>query len=284
MPAGFSRASGSIQKLDLTDSSAVESLLSSTRPAIVVHTAAERSPDRCVSDPMATTALNVDSTAHLSQLCARLGATLIYISTDYVFPGRPGEAPYAASTPTEPPNFYGETKLAGERAVLAQPAGVVLRVPVLYGDVEENKESAVNVLLDVVWNSNGKRTVHMDDWSIRYPTNTEDVARVLVDIAERYRDGNGEALPRVLQFSSEERMTKYEICTVLADVAGLPVDHIVANAENDPKAAGTLLFPLGVKRGRDWANVAANEGLRTGASATSVRLSFVDARTQGFGD
>lgn len=58
--------------------------------------------------------------------------------------------------------------------------GVVLRVPVLYGQVEGNWESAVNCLMDVVVGAGkgeGKR-VKMDHWALRYPTNTEDVARV----------------------------------------------------------------------------------------------------------
>ena len=61
--------------------------------------------------------------------------------------------------------------MAGEQAVLsAWKKSVVLRVPVLYGEVEENKESAVNVLLDTVWNKAGNDRVEMDHWSIRYPT------------------------------------------------------------------------------------------------------------------
>lgn len=62
---------------------------------------------------------------------------------------------------------------------------MVLRVPVLYGSVEEgrgNAESAVNCLMDVVMNAqnrrDGERKVGMDHWALRYPTNTEDVARV----------------------------------------------------------------------------------------------------------
>lgn len=55
--------------------------------------------------------------------------------------------------------------------------GVVLRVPVLYGSVEKNSESAVNVLLDAVWKAQ-VQTVSMDHWALRYPTNTEDVGRV----------------------------------------------------------------------------------------------------------
>ena len=57
--------------------------------------------------------------------------------------------------------------------------GVVLRVPVLYGEAETPGESAVNVLMDAVWKAQEKGArVKMDHWAIRYPTNTEDVARV----------------------------------------------------------------------------------------------------------
>lgn len=53
--------------------------------------------------------------------------------------------------------------------------GVVLRVPVLYGE-GENRESAVGVLMNVV--VEGREGVKMDHWALRYPTNTEDVGRV----------------------------------------------------------------------------------------------------------
>lgn len=99
-----------------------------------------------------------------------------------MFPGVPGEAPYQADAEPRPTNLYGVTKWEGEKEVLKE-GGVVLRVPVLYGSVEEgvgNKESAVNVLMDAVWRvqKEGERVV-MDHWAIRYPTNTEDVGRVL---------------------------------------------------------------------------------------------------------
>lgn len=100
-----------------------------------------------------------------------------------MFPGVPGEAPYAADAVPRPTNLYGETKWEGEKAVLASGA-VVLRVPVLYGSVEEgigNKESAVNVLMDAVWRAQMEE-VKMDHWAVRYPTNTEDVGRVCVGL------------------------------------------------------------------------------------------------------
>jgi hypothetical protein len=62
--------------------------------------------------------------------------------------------------------------------------GVVLRVPVLYGEAESPAESAVNVLMDAIWKAQEKNAaVKMDHWALRYPTNTEDVGRVCQGIS-----------------------------------------------------------------------------------------------------
>lgn len=129
------------------------------------------------------------ATGSLASACAARDILLIYISTDYVFPGKPGDAPYEADAKPAPPNMYGQTKLDGEQATLEafdeagkRGSGVVLRVPVLYGDAEMPGESAVNVLMDAVWKAqDGKGDggrIKMDHWALRYPTNTEDVGRV----------------------------------------------------------------------------------------------------------
>lgn len=162
---------------------------------------------------------------------------MIYISTDYVFPGKLGEAPYENDATPSPTNLYGQTKLDGEketlRATKDSGLGVILRVPVLYGKATESKESAVNVLMDAVWKAQDKDAgVKMDHWAQRYPTNTEDVARVLVDIATKYsetREDRRRDLPCILQFSSEDRMTKYQICETFAEIMGLSLIGMIAD-------------------------------------------------------
>ena len=111
----------------------MEAVFDDFRPDVVVHCAAERFPDRVDQDPERAKALNVETCSRLAAECAACGASLVYISTDYVFDGgvKSGVAPpYGADAPPMPVNFYGETKLAGERAVLAVPEAhpVVLRV------------------------------------------------------------------------------------------------------------------------------------------------------------
>ncbi|KAI0552088.1 NAD(P)-binding protein [Xylaria curta] len=245
---GHSRADGStILKVDLAKPDEVEAALSKVEPNVVVHCAANRFPDKVDKDPEGTRALNVTATEGLASLCAARDIFLIYISTDYVFPGKPGEAPYEADATPQPTNLYGHTKLDGERAVLRvferegkAGLGVVLRVPVLYGDAEVPSESAINILMDSVWKAQEPDVqIKMDHWSIRYPTNTEDVGRVCHDVAAKYLGTQDRsALPRILQFSSEDRFTKYGICQAFSEIMGLPIASIEPNTEgNDPNAA-----------------------------------------------
>ncbi|KAL9595968.1 MAG: hypothetical protein Q9219_006128 [cf. Caloplaca sp. 3 TL-2023] len=242
--SGFSRAKPpSILKLDLEDQDAIESTLDETKPQVIVHCAANRFPDKCDADPDGTRALNIAAARRVAEAAKSRAIFLIYISTDYVFSGKPGEAPYEVDSTPNPTNLYGQTKLAGEKAVLEvcgdTGLAVVLRVPVLYGHAETSAESAVNVLVDAVWKAQEKDAhVSMDDWSIRYPTNTEDVARVLVDMASKYllADKARVAMPRVLQFSSEHRSTKFQMCQLFAEILGLPLDGMTGTGE-DKKAA-----------------------------------------------
>jgi len=181
----------------------------------------------------------VTATSTLAQICAEKAILLIYLSSDYVFPGTEGQAPYQITDTPSPPNLYGETKYAGEKEVLKTGKGVVLRVPVLYGEAESSKESAVNVLMDTVLKVGTEGAeIKMDHWAIRYPTNTEDVARVLQDIATLYLSKSNDSLPKVLHFSSEDKLTKYEICQLFAEIQGLPMDGLKPNTDgNEPKAA-----------------------------------------------
>jgi dTDP-4-dehydrorhamnose reductase len=111
---------------------------------------------------------------------------------------------------------------------------------VLYGEAERPAESAVNVLMDAVKKAQDKEAgVTMDHWAIRYPTNTEDVGRVCQDIAAKYLQTEDKStLPTILQFSSEDKCTKYEICELFADIMGYSMEGMKANTEgNDPKAS-----------------------------------------------
>ncbi|MFP6854988.1 MAG: SDR family oxidoreductase, partial [Opitutales bacterium] len=150
---------------DLLNADATRELIARERPDVLIHAAAERRPDLCEGQPDQVKALNVTATSTLCRAVRKIGGWTLFISTDYVFDGtnppyRPGDAP-------NPLNAYGESKLAGEQAVFAEDAeNSVLRVPVLYGEVEEPGESAVTVILDALLDSTPTK---MDHWAIRRP-------------------------------------------------------------------------------------------------------------------
>jgi dTDP-4-dehydrorhamnose reductase len=87
---------------------------------------AEREPDRAF-------AVNRDGAMLVARYCARRGARLIHVSTDFVFDGR-ARRPYDESHPPAPANIYGASKLAGELEVLrCCPGALIVRTSWLYG-------------------------------------------------------------------------------------------------------------------------------------------------------
>jgi len=161
--------------LDLTDADAVSAALEEHRPAVVVNCAAWTAVDDAETREDEALAINGDGPRHLAEACARTGAVLLHVSTDYVFAGD-ATAPYAEDAPTAPRSAYGRTKLAGEKAVLGFERGYVVRTAWLYGTGGPNfvrtmiKLEGVKDTLDVVDDQRGQ------------PTWSADLAGLLVDL------------------------------------------------------------------------------------------------------
>lgn len=218
----WSRAGADDLKLDLTDISAVRSALDEIKPDLIIHTAAERKPDHCENEQEKTQELNVDATRTLAQTAAEIGSKLIYLSTDYVFDGT--QPPYAVDAQTNPLNFYGQTKLAGEKATLEASADhIVLRVPILYGEVETLDESPVTLMLHKLLDPT---PVVEDHWAVRYPTYVGDVAQTLRNWLPTLGNSAG-----IYHFSGSEALTKFEMLTRMGNNLNLSTDHITPNSE-----------------------------------------------------
>ncbi|KAI1794474.1 NAD(P)-binding protein [Ganoderma leucocontextum] len=240
-----SRPTDELKQLDLVDAEATEHIFTEFKPNWVIHCAAERRPDVAEKDPEATRKINVSVPESLARLSKKLKFKLVYISTDYVFDGT--SPPYAPSAVPNPLNLYGITKRDGETAVLGVSGAqsIVLRVPVLYnilffcipdctlikenryGPAPNNKDSAVNILLDVVADQSGKE-YKMDHFATRFPTNVLDIADFLVRLTTL---PPSPAIPPILHYSAAEPFTKYEMCLIFAKILGVPHGHIVADAE-----------------------------------------------------
>ena len=101
------------------------------KPDAAVHCAAWTDVDGCERDPRLARLVNADGARHVAEALPR-SASLVYISTDFVFGGRK-KKPYAEDDKTAPLNVYGKTKRKGEIYVLRHPRAWVVRTSWLYG-------------------------------------------------------------------------------------------------------------------------------------------------------
>jgi dTDP-4-dehydrorhamnose reductase len=210
----FRRAGQAFTKVDLSAVATIPSVLDTLQPEAIIHCAAERRPDVSEKDPEGTRRLNVEATAAIASWAKCNGCYLIYISSDYVFDGK--HPPYTPSSPTCPINTYGQSKLDGERAILDSGAlAALLRVPLLYGEVEYLEESAVTVIAQNMLKARGtEKRLLMDHWAIRYPTLTDDVAVVLRQMVDHHF--SKAPLTGIYHWSNNEPITKYEMALAFA--------------------------------------------------------------------
>jgi len=112
-------------ELDVRSASSMEAWLGARPVRLVIHGAAFTSPPKIDQDPARAIATNIVGTANLATWCLRHDATLVYISTDYVFKGDTGR--YREDDPVYPVNNYAWSKLGGECAVRLVPEHLIIR-------------------------------------------------------------------------------------------------------------------------------------------------------------
>lgn len=137
---------------------------------VLINCAAVTSPDVCEADPRTAWVVNAETPGALAALCQERGVRMIHVSTDYVFAGD-RRAALTEADPAQPISIYGETKRAGEVAVLAAcPSALVGRVSWLFGP---DKPSFPDTILNEARHGGTVQAI-ADKWST--PTCTEDLA------------------------------------------------------------------------------------------------------------
>ena len=134
-------------ELDITDGAAVSAYIAEHRPDLILHAAAITDNRAIEADPHAALEVNIKGTANLAGACVGTRIRLVYVSTDYVYPGDRGN--FAEEDALQPANLYAWTKLAGEAAVRAVPNHLIIRTsfgaaefpyPVAFADKCSSKE------------------------------------------------------------------------------------------------------------------------------------------------
>ena len=169
--------------VDLEDLGALEKFLSCEVFDVLINAAAISGLEACLDDENRATRVNVDAPRLMAKVCAEAGAKMVHISTDYVFDGEL-DARCSEDSEANPVNVYGETKRAGELAVLEQSdAALVARVSWLFGG---GRETFVDQVVDA-WRSGGVKPCIGDKYSV--PNFCDDLVKALWQVLQQ--DGAG---------------------------------------------------------------------------------------------
>ena len=200
-------AKGEYHSLDITDADGVDSLLRSTRPDVIINTAAMTQVDDCETQREACWKANVTAVENLVRCCNALDIRLVHVSTDFIFDGTHG--PLDENAIPNPVNFYGESKLAGEKVIQASTIQwAILRTVLVFGITRDMSRS--NIVLWVKNSLQQNKTIQVvnDQW--RTPTLAEDLAMGCYLAASKRAKG-------VYNISGKDFMSPYDIAIKTAE-------------------------------------------------------------------
>lgn len=200
-----------VAELYVTDAGAVRQAVAQTRAEVIVNCAAYTNVERAEEDEEAADRLNRGAAENLARAAEANGATLIHVSTDYVFDGT-AHTPYREDTAPSPLGAYGRTKLAGERAVMASGCRyLIFRTAWLYS------EYGHNFLKTMLRLTSERDTLQVVFDQIGTPTYAGDLALAIFSLIETGRYAGNEG---VYHFTDEGVCSWYDFAVEIAAAAG----------------------------------------------------------------
>ncbi len=215
-----------VEELDITNRDAVMNFVKENDIKVVVNCAAYTNVDKAEDDEATAELINAQAVKHLAEACKSNEATLIHISTDYVFGGNEGNTPRTEDEPVNPTGAYGRTKLHGEQAI--QEVGcnyLIIRTAWLYSEFGNNFVKTMRRLTS----ERDKLNVVFDQ--IGTPTYALDLANVIMRFIEILKKENNYQLLTVnfqlygvYHFSNEGVISWYDFAKEICELSGNECD------------------------------------------------------------
>ncbi len=198
------------QSLDITNEKAVRKIILEFFPDAVINTAAMTNVDACEDDQDNCYEINVQAVKYLADVCAKVRAHLVHISTDFIFDGENG--PYTEDDQANPLSYYGLTKWNSEQILRKHTCDwTVLRTIIVYGTGDNLSKQNI-----VLWGRGALKKgnpLNIIDDQFRSPTLAEDLAQACILAVEKRAKG-------VYNVSGKDFMTILEMVERMADFYG----------------------------------------------------------------
>lgn len=213
--------------LDITDAAAVDAVMDRVRPGVVINTVAFHRGEECEKDPAKSFAINAVGAWNVARAAARVGAIVVFISTDYVFGNAKKE--YAESDAPDPLNVYGMSKLAGERlTAFANPKHYIVRTSALFGAHKSGKGHNFVTLMLSLASKASPISVVSDQYTA--PTYAADVAQKIKELLD------AKAPCGIYHITNTGGVSWHGFAAEIFRVAGKDVDLMPIAASSRPSA------------------------------------------------
>ena len=201
-----------VAELDITNADAVTRMAEDNNINVIVNCAAYTNVDKAEDDAEFAELLNAGAVRNLANAAKKADATLIHVSTDYVFGGDIVNTPLSENHPVNPIGVYGVTKLHGEQAVAdAGCKALIFRTAWLYSEYGKN---FVKTMLNLT-STKPELKVVFDQ--VGSPTYAQDLADAIFHIVEnRKMDGN----EGIYHYSNEGVCSWFDFTKMIAEIAG----------------------------------------------------------------
>jgi dTDP-4-dehydrorhamnose reductase len=203
--------------LDVSDRDAVLGAVTSSRPDAVVHPGAWTAVDACETDPERAFLVNGMGTRHVAEAARRVGAPVLYVSTDYVFDGSKSE-PYVEWDEPNPTSVYGRSKLAGEREL--DPGSTIVRTSWVCGF------HGANMVKTILRLATEHEVLTFVDDQRGHPTFADDLAGMIKRLVIDRRPG-------IFHVTNQGAVSWFEFARAVLEAAGLDPGRVKPIATSD---------------------------------------------------
>ena len=201
--------------LDFSSESSIKNFFNNNgKFNVIINCAAFTAVDRAEENYGLANQINHLAVKQLANICKKQQSKLIHVSTDYVFDGEKDD-PYIELDITNPVNVYGNTKLAGERAVqeVMPTDAVIIRTSWVYSEYGRN---FVNTMLSL-----GQERAELNVVSDQFgsPTFATDLANVILEIKNRMTLNVSDNMTQVYHYSNEGEISWYDFAKEMFKIA-----------------------------------------------------------------
>ncbi len=205
--------------VDITDPASVQSAFTQARPQFVTLLSAMSDIDRAERERELAEQINHQGAVHVAQECARVGARLLFTSTDAVFDGTRGI--YRETDPPTPPNWYGQTKALAERDIAGLlPTALIVRLSLVLG--YSALGGGNSYLEKVTGNLRAGNNIVSPTYEFRNPIDVATLCDYLGELTAR------DDVTGIVHIGASDKMSRYELARAIAVRLGADASLVVA--------------------------------------------------------